>query len=50
MVTLLRVGPEADVVDELVAVRSWTHGCTDRKPIREAGSLGTSRSDCIVLV
>lgn len=50
MVTLLRVGPEAEVVDELVAVRSWMHGCTDRRPTREAGSLDKTRSDCIVLV
>lgn len=49
IVTLLRVGPEAEVVDELVAVRSWIHGCIDRRPRRDPGSLGGSRSDCIVL-
>ena len=50
MVTLLRDGPGAEVVDELVAVRTCVHACTERKPMREAGSLGRTRSDCILLV
>jgi hypothetical protein len=49
MVTLLRAGPGAEVVDELVAVRSCVYACTDRKPMREVGSLGRTRSDCILL-
>lgn len=50
MVTLLRAGPGAEVVDELVAVRSCVHACTDRRPMREVGSLGRTRSDCISIV
>jgi hypothetical protein len=49
MVTLLRAGPGAEVVDELVAVRSCVHACTDRSPMREVGILGRTRSDCILL-
>jgi hypothetical protein len=49
MVTLLRTGPGAEVVDELVAVRSCVHACIDRKPMREVRSLGRTRSDCILL-
>jgi len=50
MVTLLRAGPGAEVVDELVAVRTCVHACIDRRPMREVGSLGRTRSDCILLV
>jgi hypothetical protein len=49
MVTLLRAGPGAEVVDELAAVRTCVHACTDRKPMREVGSRGRTRSDCILL-
>jgi hypothetical protein len=49
MVTLLRAGPGAEVVDELVAVRSCVHAGTARRPIREAGIRGRTRSDCILL-
>mgnify|MGYP001184828154 FL=1 len=50
MVTLFRAGPEADDVDELVAVRSWVYAWVDRRPMRDAGSLGRTRRDCIVRV
>jgi hypothetical protein len=49
MVTLLRAGPGAEVVDELVAVRSCVNAGMDRKPMREVGTLGRTRSDCILL-
>jgi hypothetical protein len=50
MVTLRRAGPGAEVVDELVAVRSCVYAWTDRRPRREVGSLGRTRSDCILFV
>jgi hypothetical protein len=49
MVTLLRAGPGAEVVDELVAVRSCVHAGTARRPIREVEIHGRTRSDCILL-
>jgi hypothetical protein len=49
MVTLLRAGPGAEVVDELVVVRSCVYAGTDCRPMREVGSLGRTRSDCILL-
>jgi hypothetical protein len=50
MVTLRRAGPGAEVVDEFVALRSCVHAWTERRPKREVESLGSIRSDCILIV
>ena len=49
-VTCLRVGPDADVVDEDVAVRSWVQARAGRRARREAGSRVNKRSDCMSAV